>query len=263
MLKLKEKMTENFKKYLWVTGAILGVVLVIAVWRFADAYASSIQPSSFRSFTVSGSGKSTSIPDVAQFSFSAITEGGKDIASLQSQNTSKMNGAIDLIKSKGVDAKDIQTSGYSITPRYQNYSCPPERSSVCPPSQIVGYTVSQTVSVKVRDFSKIGDLLAGVVDKGMNSVSGPNFTMDDPNGPQNEARAKAIQNAEERAKIIAKTGNFRIGRLLSIEDQNNIYYPVAYGMGAGPAADKSAASPVIEPGSQEVAANVVLRYEIK
>jgi uncharacterized protein YggE len=258
-------MTENFKKYLWIAGSVLAVVLTIAVWRFADAYTSSIQPSSFRSFTVSGQGKATSIPDVAELNFSVLSEGGKDIASLQNQNTSKMNAAIDFVKGKGVDSKDIKTSSYSITPRYQNYSCSQSNSAntvPCPPSQIVGYSVSQTVTVKARDFSKIGDILSGVVDKGVNSVSGPYFTMDDPNGPQNEARAKAIQNAEERAKVIAKAGNFSIGRLLSIEDQNQIYYPT-YGLGGG-MADKSASTPpTIEPGSQETTANVVLRYEIK
>lgn len=259
-------MTENFKKYLWVAGAVFFAVLTIAVWRFANAYTSSIQPSSFRSFTVSGQGKATSIPDVAELNFSVVSEGGKDIASLQSQNSSKMNAAIDLVKSKGVDSKDVKTSSYSITPRYQNYSCRPSDSAgaiTCPPSQIVGYSVSQTVTAKVRDFSKIGEILSGVVDKGANSVSGPYFTMDDPNGPQNEARAKAIQNAEERAKVIARAGNFRIGRLLSIEDQGQIYYPT-YGLGAEITADKSAATPpVIEPGSQESTVNVVLRYEIK
>lgn len=257
-------MTENLKKYLWVTGAVLGVILTIAVWRFADAYTSSIQPSSFRNFTVTGSGKSVAIPNIAEFNFSVITEGGKDIASLQNQNTSKVNAAIDLVKSSGVDAKDIQTSGYSVTPRYQNYSCPQNTSAPCPPSQIVGYTISQTVSVKVRDFSKVGDILAGVVSKGVNSVSSLSFTLDDPNAPQTDARIKAIANAEARAKAIAKAGGFSLGRLLSIEDQNPIGYYPTYGLGAG-VADKSVAPtpPTIEPGSQEITANVVLRYEIK
>jgi len=258
-------MTENFKKYLAVFGVIVALTVAISVWKFADAYSRSIQPSSFRSFTVSGEGKTVAIPDVAQFSFSVITEGGKDVASIQSQNTVKANAAIDFVKSKGVDAKDIQTSGYSLSPRYQNFSCPPSTYSnprPCPPSEIVGYTVSQTVSIKVRDFTKVGDILSGVVSKGVNSVSGLNFTVDDPSAVQNEARAKAIRNAQERAKAIAKAGNFSIGRLLSIEDQGSPNYPVfAYGLGGG-VQDKAVTPPTIEPGSEEITVNITLRYEI-
>jgi uncharacterized protein YggE len=255
-------MTDNFKKYLWVAGVLIVAILTVAAWRFTDAYSSSIEPSSFRNFSVTGSGKVVSIPDVAEFSVSVLTQGGKDIASLQSQNSSKVNGAIDFVKSSGVDKKDIQTSAYSIEPRYQYFSCP-ANAAACPPSQIVGYTVSQTVTIKVRDFAKVGDILSGIVGKGVNSVSSLNFTMDDPNAPQTEAKAKAIQDAEERAKTLAKAGNFTLGRLLSIEDQSPIVYPTFAALNAGAGGKSAATPPTIEPGSEEVTASVTLRYEIK
>lgn len=82
-------------------GAIGALAIAIAAYSgfvYARAYSESIQPSSFRSFSVSGEGKVTAIPDIAQFTFGVVTQGGKDIAGLQKQNTEKMNALIGHIK---------------------------------------------------------------------------------------------------------------------------------------------------------------------
>ncbi len=262
-------MTEKIKNYLGV--AIIATILIVAgsAWKYVRYYGQSIEPSSFRSFAVSGEGKVVAIPDVAQFSFSVVTEGGKDIAKLQKENTEKVNSAINFVKSSGVQAKDIKTSGYNLNPRYQNYSCPVllggiEENRVCPPPEIVGYTITQTILVTVRDFGKVGEILGGVVEKGANSVSQLNFTIDDPTAVQNDAREEAIAKAKEKAKAIAKAGGFGLGRLLSIDEGG--YTPVPYyaraDIGFGGALEK-AAPPSIEPGSQDVTVTVSLRYEIR
>jgi len=247
----------------------LGIlVAAIIAWKFVDAYSQSIQPSSFRSFSVSGDGKITAVPDVAQFTFEVITEGGTNIAGLQTQNTEKMNAAIAFVKSKGVDAKDIKTQNYNLTPRYQYSNCgyTPQASKPCPPPEIVGYTVTQTVSVKIRDFSKISDILGGVVSKGANSVSNLNFVIDDPTAAESDARTEAIGKAKTKAQAVAKAGGFSLGRILSITEGGN--YPVYYdkystaavsGMGGGVAAP----APTIEPGSQDVTITVSIQYEIR
>ena len=237
-----------------------------AVWRYASSYADYGNPSGFRSFSVSGEGKVVAIPDVAKFSFSVTTEGGKNVGVLQADNTVKMNRVIEFVKSNGVEAKDIKTEGYSIEPRYQNFVCDPgELGGVreCPPPEIYGYTIRQNVSVKVRDFAKIGDVLSGIVDQGANSVSGLSFTIDDPTTLQAEAREEAIAKAKDKAQELAKTAGFRVGRLLSINEGG--YYPVyeralSYSMGGDAA---KAPSPTIEPGSQEVVVSVNLSYEIR
>ena len=82
-------------------GAIVLAVLAAGygVLSFANSYGESIQPSSFRSFSVSGEGKAIAIPDVAEFQFTVVTEGGTDLASLQSKNTDAANKAIAFVKS--------------------------------------------------------------------------------------------------------------------------------------------------------------------
>jgi uncharacterized protein YggE len=129
----------------------------------------------------------------------------------------------------------------------------------------VGYTITQSVEVKVRDFSKAGDILSGVVGSGANSVSSLNFTIDDPTRVQSEARAQAIQKAKEQAETVAKAGGFKVGRLLSIDEGYSPVYDRSYGMGGSNESMKSMSAapvPAIEPGSQDIVVNVNLRYEI-
>lgn len=259
-----------------VTKNALGAAIIIgifmagyAVVSFANSYSKSIEPSSFRSFSVSAEGEVTAIPDVAQFTFSVITQGGKELGKLQGENTEKTNRAIEFVKDQGVEDKDIKTQTYNVDPRYQYFSCPRSLSGEtepCPPPEIVGYTVTQTVQVRIRDFEKIGDILSGVVENGANSVSQLSFTVDDPEERQSEARAQAIGKAREKAEAVAAAGGFRVGRLLSIQEGGYYPFPVfdyARGGAFAETAPQALPAPSIEPGSQEIKVNVTLVYEIQ
>ena len=271
-------MSESVKNYLGIAAAAILLIFAYAAMSYVNSYSQSIEPSAFRSFTVSGEGKITAIPDVAQFTFSIITEGGKDpegkqasygagIAKLQKENTEKGNKIIGFIKSQSVEDKDIKTQNYNLEPRYQYFNCyqPMDgKSKSCPPPEIVGYTIRQTVSIKVRDFAKIGDILAGVVENGANFVSQLSFEIDDIDKIKNQAREEAIKKAKEKAESIAKAGDFRLGKLLSIEEEG--FAPTPYylkNMELSPMDAGGLPSPTIEPGSQEVTVNIVLKYEIK
>ncbi|MDE2019266.1 MAG: SIMPL domain-containing protein [Patescibacteria group bacterium] len=271
-------MNQNIKNVLGVAIIITVLLVGYAAISGVNSYGESIQPSSFRSFVATGEGKATAIPDVAEFSFQVITEGGSNIASLQTQNTASVNKAIAFVKSQGVADKDIQTQYYNINPRYQTYNCrtipetagtgavSPSNVQPCPPSSIVGYTITQSIDVKMRDFSKIGSIMNGIVSAGANQVGSLSFTMDDPSSVQNQARANAIANAKAQAAVIAQAGGFKIGRLLSVQE-NNPYpiYAKAYGMGGGAAMESAVAAPApaIQPGSQEISETVTLQYEIQ
>ncbi len=280
--KANKNMNQTIKNVLG--GAIVVAVLGVgyAALSFVHSYGESIQPSSFRSFSVSGQGKAIAIPDVAEFTFTVITQGGKDITSLQSQNTTAANKAIDFVKSEGVADKDIQTQYYNVSPDYQTYKCNivPQVYNVttgmtssaspvqpCPPASIVGYTVTQSVDVKIRDFTKIGDIMGGVVKNGANQVGQLSFTLDDPSTIQNQAKADAIAKAKVEAQAIAQAGGFKIGRLLGVQTGNNpypVYSNYASGMGAMESAKSvSVPTPAIQPGSEEIDMTVTLQYEIQ
>ena len=260
-------MDAKIKNYLGMAGiGLMAALAFSAVW-YVKSYSKVIEPSSFRSFSASGEGKAVAIPDVAQFTFSVLTQGGKDLGVLQKENTVKVNRAIGVVKAAGVDDKDIKTEQYSVEPRYQYFNCSPglfDSGKPCPPPEIVGYKVQQTVMVKVRNFEKLGSLLGEVVQGGANTVSQLSFTLDDPTSAQNQARSEAIARAKEKAKSIARAGGFSLGRLLSIDEGGN---PVPFykSLGAesfGGIAPAAAPAPAIEAGSQEIRVTVTLRYEI-
>lgn len=254
---------------LGITGAIALVAVAIAGIVSATTYSRSIEPSSYRSFSVSGEGTAYGIPDVATFSVGVTTEGGTDLGALQEENTTKVNAIIAFLKENGVAKEDITTSSYNVSPRYQHYSCDYTWSGggePCPPADIVGYTISQRVSVKARDFEVVGTLLSGVVDAGANTVSSLSFEIDDSDAVESEARAEAIAKARAKAEAVAQAGGFSVGRILDIYESS--VYPcydyayaedaVAYGMGGD-----MKVTPTIEAGSEEINVNVTIRFEIK
>lgn len=252
---------------------LLGLAIIVSLAGFlyfgfvvTKTYDRSSEPTNFRSFTVQGDGKAVGVPDIASFTFQVITEGDEDLAKLQTENATKMNAVIDFVAKQGIDKKDISTTQYSINPRYENVVCDYRAGSVCPPAKIVGYTVQQMATLKIRDFKLTSPLLTGVVENGANTVSDIQFSLDNPTEVENEARAEAIEKAKAKAKSIAEAGGFSLGRLLEISE-GYISPSVSYRGGAmmdmAVGSKEAAVAPTIEAGSQEIQIQVYLKYEIR
>lgn len=260
-------MNNTIKNVIGIVAIIATLVVAYASYQYVNVFDRSSEPTNFRSFTVSAEGESIGVPDIAQFSFEVLSEGKTDIAVTQKENTEKMNAVIAYLESEEIDKKDIKTLNYSINPRYSTVRCKYEEGKVCPPPTIVGYTVRQSVQVKIRDFDKISSVLTALVKKGANSVSQLSFTIDDMTDLENEARSNAIAKAKAKAELIAKDGGFSIGRLLEI---NESFYPSPYirtgggmmEMTASYDMDEKAPAPSIEPGSQDIKVSINMRYEI-
>jgi len=252
------------KDYLKLT--IIGALIIFALSTIAFVYAFSrtVQPAS--AFTVTGEGKGVIVPDTAQFTFTVLTEGGTDPAKMQQDNTKKVNVIIQYLKDQGIADKDIKTENYNINPQYSYTTMPCRSDGACPPPKINGYSVSQSVSVETKDFKLAGELLSGVVAKGANQVYGIQFTAENKDAIENEARMQAMKQATDKAKAMAKSGGFRLGRLLSVDEYAPGGIVPMYGMGGGDTAVSSKATPEpvdVQPGSQDITVNVTLRYEIR
>ncbi len=217
-----------------------------------------------RTFSVNGDAKMETATDIALFTVSVVTEGGKNVASIQKQNIEKMNAINAFLGDQGVEKKDLQTNEYTLRPRYDYAEC---MNGSCPAPIISGYTLTQSLSVKVRNFDVLGDILSGVVLNGANSVSEVRFVVDDTTEAKQKARNEAIIQAKEKATEIAKAGNFRIGKLISIYEDTAIspLDSINDGIGGGRYTSmsvKSEVPPIIEPGTQSGRVSVNLTYEI-
>ncbi len=234
---------------------VLTALMVYSVfWGPIKQYVDSFPPN--RVINVSAEGKSTVIPDIARLSFSVVSD-GTDPGSLADENNRKMNGAIDAVKAIGIDKKDIQTTQYSLTPKY-SYDRYTGKSS------IYAYEMSQTVSLKIRDFSKIGKILGALPQYGINQIGTLSFDVDDPEIYLSDARSQAFAKAKTKAESMAKANGVSLGRVISFSESTG-GYPVPYykeTLGMGGAAPAQAA-PTIEPGSQEVSVQVSVSYELK
>ncbi len=157
-----------------------------------------------------------------------------------------------------MEAKDIKTAGYNLNPRY-------EYNDKTRKSFISGYTLTQTVFVKIRDLAKVGKILSGLPSKGINDISGLSFSIDDPDKFLNEARKEAFEKAMVKAKEMAGYNGVKIRRVVSFNEYGggypiSLYSKEAFGRGGD--LGSPAPLPTIESGSQEVTVNVNVTYEI-
>ena len=216
--------------------------------------------------SVSGEGTVFAVPDTATFSVT-VSETAKDVTTAQTTATNKSNDIVAYLKTQDIDEKDVQTTDYSVNPQY-DYSSSVCTAGYCQPGtpKLVGYQVSQTLTVKVRDTKKAGDVLAGVGSRGASNVSGLSFTVADQKGVEAQARDKAITQAKDKAEVLAKSLGVSIVRIVGFSEGGE--YPMYYakqtmtmdsagGRGAVPP------SPEIPVGQNKIVSNVTVTYEIK
>ena len=259
-------------------AAILVVgVLVFFVGQIFLQNKSLNQQNSYQ-ITVSGEGKVYAKPDVALVSLGVTTQ-ATTVAEVAKTNTDKMNAVIEAVKALGVDEKDIQTTNYSLTPVYSNNylvptSVPTAGSStgysvsngtmIRTGSTLTGYKLEQNIQVKVRDFTKISDVLSQSTAKGANTVGDLQFTIDNPQQFKDQARAEAIAQAKTNAQNLAKESGVSLGKIINVYE-NNYVMPTAYNsmkaMGAG--ASDSVSTPTIQPGQQEIDLTINLTYQVR
>jgi len=241
---------------------LVGTVSELRSYKYIGA---GISPTN--TINVSGTADVFAIPDTATFSFT-IDETGKDVATAQKTATKKANDTIDYLKAQGIADVDIKTTDYSVNPQYQWSSQICTNNGYCPPQKqtIIGYEVAQTVSIKIHDTSKAGDLLSGVGSRGVSNVSGLQFTVADEDALKAQARDKAITQAKAKADVLAKSLGVSIVRVVGFNENTNGGPVPMYAKAAGMtmSADSVAApAPQIPTGQNKITSDVNVTYEIR
>ncbi len=246
--------------YRWGRIALVTFVVFLAVVTLGKLKDLRNPELSYNSITVMGEGEAIAVPDIATFSFTISSE-APSVAAAQEAVTKKTDATLAAMKNLGVDEKDVKTTDYSVYPKYVYTPC---MAGYCPPQKQDGYTVSTSVSVKVRDTAKAGDALAAAGQSGVTNLSSLSFTVDDSKQVADEAMGKAIADARARAEVIAKQLGVRLVKVVGYYYNNPsepMYYREAALSAAAPM-DQSKTATVV-PGENKTKVSVSVMYEIR
>ncbi len=214
-----------------------------------------------RTLSVRGEGKISASPDLAEISVGVVTEAPTARNAL-SANNEAMAALQEVLKERGVAAKDIQTTNISVSPRYAQPPRPqPGQAQQDFQQRIIGYQVTNTVQITARNLENLGPLLDSVVTAGANQMYGIQFRIEDSKQLLDEARKRAMADAKRKAELYAGESGLVLDRPLRIDESSGMQPPQPmYGMARGMMAESSVP---VAAGEQELSVSVQVVYELK
>ena len=235
-----------------VCGLVVAASLLVPI---GGAHAQQPQPAPAPGIVVTGDGSVGVAPNAAQIRC-GVTTRGKRANEAVDANSRLMAAVMAALKQAGIAEKDIQTARFSIQPVYARAAIPAS-SPQEPPPQLTGYSVSNQVTVMIRDPAKLGDVLDRIVAAGATDVGNVSFLVSDPSQALDQAREAAIADARRKAEIYAKASDVRLGRVQWITEEGGGGPPMLAMTRAAPAA------PVpIAPGEDTLRVRVTVGFEI-
>lgn len=245
----------------WILLDVFIAILIvgIAMWGVPaiSHYGDSLAPA--RTVTATAQGKTTATPDLAELTFSVVTQ-GQNPQTLSDNNNMQMNSVMRFLANQGIASSDIQTVSYDLQPNYQY----PQNGVQ---GVINGYTLTQSVQVKIHDLTKTASVIGGLAPLGVNQIGSIDFTFSNDAQVQTlaAARANALANAKQEAEQMAQAAGGSLGAVVNVNESNYIPVPVRmYSAAAGMGGMNSAAStPSIQPGSQDITDTVTVTYALR
>ncbi len=237
------------------TILVIFLVGLVGFWSFRAFEIWSTTSGNYppREISVEGIGKALVTPDVAKITLGVNTQ-GKNSKDVVKENTKKINDIMKTLTDLGIEKEDIETTSYYLNPNYQYTET---KGSVQD-----GYVLNQSMEITVRDFEKIGDVIAKSTEVGANTIGGANFTVEDMEAAKAQAREEAVKNANKKAQQMADATGLKLGKVTSFYEYET--YP-EYGKGGGGgmmAPYEAPEAPTVEPGKQEISLTVSLGYRI-
>ena len=231
-------------------------ILLVAALALASLTACvTTAPESPHTVSVNGAGTAHGTPDVATAQI-GVQSRDVDPARAVDENNRKMAAILAALKNLGVDEKDVQTTNFSVS--YQQDYDPVTGQ----PKETYTYIVDNTVSVNIRDLTKVGEVLGKTVNAGANSIYGVTFSVSDTAKLEAEARDKAMADAKARAEQLALAAGVTLGEPMNINEYSSGPVYAAVDMAAGKGGGGGAPVPV-STGEIQVTLNVSITYIIR
>lgn len=232
------------------TVHILTLVCALFLMSCNAAFAAPQQETPRPTLSVDGQGTGTAAPDMATVTIGVTTQ-GKDAAKAQNDNAWVSNQIQAAVRGLGIEEKDIQTRNYSF---YPNYSTDKDHRN-----EVTGYTVNNSVIVVVRDIKLTGKVIDAALSNGANEINSLDFSASDTKAVRKVALLNAIQDARDKADIIAKGLGKRIVGIQNVSESTGYIETRRFGGNMLMAVAKDAATP-ITPGSLSLTANVHIDF---
>jgi hypothetical protein len=194
--------------------------------------------------TTNGHGVITAVPDEAAVSAGVRTDAATAAQALAA-NARTANAVVDALKRAG--GTELQTQQVSLYPQSDQQG------------NVTGYTAQNTVSAKTK-IAEVGGLIDAAVAAGANTVDGPTLDLSDRDALYREALKKAVADARAKALALADAGGFGLGPVTTVVEQGAASPPVFQPLAA---AAKGAGSTPVEPGTQDVTADVTVSFTIR
>ncbi|NIN65602.1 MAG: DUF541 domain-containing protein [Anaerolineae bacterium] len=231
---------------------LLALVLVLQLAMVVPGLGGARAGTEERGIMVMGEGKASAEPDLTVITIGVETRAATADGAAE-ENSERMAQVMDALQRREIADEDIRTVDYSI--RAEIDWDDDER-------RILGYVVSNSVSVKIRDVDQVGDVLDAVTDAGANNIYGIQFTFDDPSELREAARAEAMGEAQSKAQALASLAGVGLGKPRMISE--SFVEPVPFYMERVYAAPAEAGGVVpVSPGQLEVRVQVQVTYDIR
>jgi uncharacterized protein len=224
------------------------LALAAAALLASPALAQTVPPPAI---SVTGEANVSVAPDLAQIDGGVTTE-AKTAREASDANNAAMGKVLLALKGAGIDEKDYQTSRLSLQPQY------PPNPNRAGPAVISGYRAGNRVTIKVRDVTKVANIIDVLVGAGANEIGGIHFTVSQTSRVLDEAREQAIADARRKAQIYAKAAGVTLGEPIAISEEGapmpTFRSKVAGGM---------AASAPVAQGEETLSVTVSVSWAIK
>jgi uncharacterized protein YggE len=204
--------------------------------------------------SVSGEATVSAAPDLAQID-AGVANDARTAKEASDANNAAMGKVLLALKGAGIDEKDYQTSRLSLQPQYATSSKGLERAT-----SIVSFRASNRVTVKIRDVTKVANVIDTLVSAGANDVGNISFEVTQASKLLDGVREQAIADARRKAEIYAKAAGVTLGAPISISEGGG---PMPLFKGRVAAAPMAAAPTQVAPGEETLSVTVNVSWAIK
>ena len=180
---------------------------------------------------VTGQGTITLEPDLVLLNI-GVESMAETVAIARGAAADAMAAIVVAVKARGLEDRDIQTVSFNIWPRYEYPEVLVDGSRVRK-QLLVGYTVSNTASIKIRDLEAVGEIIDEVTEAGgdLTRINGINFTIEDTSGYMDQLRTEGVNDAIAKAEQFASLTGVSVGSLVFISETSG-GSPVVQNFGA-------------------------------